>query len=63
MSKPYTSQQAFEEKKAFEELTQKYAILLGDEMFTRFEELSERGKELTLALHREQDELTKKFRS
>jgi hypothetical protein len=63
MSKPYTSQQAYEEKKAFEELAQAHAHEMGDEMSTRFEELSERGKALTLAYYAAQDELAKKFRS
>jgi hypothetical protein len=63
MSKQYTSQQEFEKKVAFETLTQKYATLLGEEMFTRFEDLSERGKALVLALREEQDKLIEKFRS
>ena len=57
MSNTYTSQQAWEEKQAFEQLAAKYAKDMGSEMFARFEELSERGKAITLAYYRAKDEL------
>ena len=62
MSKQYTSQQAWEEKQAFEQITAKYAQEMGNEMFKQFDELSERGKEITLAYYKAQDELTAKLR-